>query len=275
MMKQRKKTGILVGFLCLFCAVFLFSGYMLLSNMMKNRAAADAYRELRTEVQRSQSSGGPAATEKPAENKKKEEAPPVATVPPKPLVSMDFSDLQEINPEIIGWIRMEGSDIDYPIMQTNNNSYYLTHLYNREYNNNGSIFMDCRNSADFSDKNTVLYGHHMRNDVAMFASLKWYKDQEFYEANPTITLFTPEGDYLIELICGTVENGNHEFISFDFEDSEAFLSYIEEFRSRSTFTSDVEVQSGDQIVSLCTCSYEWENARYMVIGRLVRLYEAQ
>ena len=193
----------------------------------------------------------------------------------KPLITMDFSSLQEINPEIIGWIRGEGTGIDYPVMQTDNNSYYLTHLYNGEYNNNGSIFMDYRNNGDLSDKNTVLYGHHMRNDVLMFGSLKEYNDQEFYEANPTMAIYTPDGDYMIELISGTVENGDYEFIRFHFESDEAFLNYVEELRSRSTFTSGVEVQAEDQIISLCTCSYERNNARYMVVGRLVPLYQPQ
>lgn len=259
-------------FFGLFCAVFLFSGYQLISNMIKNKTAADAYQELRTEIQSNQISTCPAIWGDPAE----EIAKPLPDFPPEPLqpqVSMDFSDLREINPEIIGWISNEGTNIDYPIMQTDNNSYYLKHLYNGEYNDSGSIFMDYRCSADFSDKNTVLYGHHMRNST-MFGDLERYKDQEFFEDNPTITVFTPEGDYLIELISGTIENGNREFIRLDLDNNEDFLAYVDELRSRSTFTSDVEVQEDDQIISMSTCTYDWNNARYMVVGRLVRLYEA-
>lgn len=282
--RTRAKRIIILTFFCLFCAVFLFSGYQLIHNMVKNKAAADAYQGLRTEVRSLQSSVAPAATVEPAEEatplpagtaapKPSASAPPAVTLPPQRLVSMDFSGLQEVNPEIIGWIRGEGTGIDYPIMQTDNNSYYLNHLYNGEYNNNGSIFMDYRNSGDFSDRGSVLYGHHMRNDVVMFGSLKEYKNQDFYDANPTMMLFTPHGDYLIELISGTVEDGNYEFVRFDFESDDDFLSYVDKFRARSTFVSDVEVQADDRIICLCTCSYEWNNARYMVIGRLVPLYE--
>ena len=261
-------------FFCLFCAVFLFSGYQLINNMIKNKTAADAYQELRTEIQSNQISAIPAAWADPAEEE--ETAKPLPELPPEqlqPLVSMDFSSLQEINPEIIGWISNVGTNIDYPIMQTGNNSYYLKHLYNGEYNDSGSIFMDYRCSADFSDKNTVLYGHHMRNST-MFGYLERYKDQEFFEDNPTITVFTPEGDYLIELISGTVENGNREFVRLNLDNCKVFLAYVDELRRRSTFTSDVEVQKDDQIISMCTCTYDWNNARYMVVGRLVRLYEA-
>lgn len=259
-------------FFGLFCAVFLFSGYMLISNMAKNKVAADAYQELRTEFQSSQGSVIPTAQVEPAE-----EAKPLPELPSEfsqPVISMDFSDLKEINPEIVGWIKGEGTGIDYPVMQADNNSYYLKHLYNGEYNDSGSIFMDYRCSADFSDKNTVLYGHHMRNST-MFGDLEKYRDQEFYEDNPTITVFTPEGDYLIELISGTVEDGTYEFVRFDLENNDSFLNYMEGLRSRSTFISDVEVQIDDQIIALCTCTYEWNNARYMVIGKLVRLYQSR
>ena len=272
MMKRRKKIGILIVFFCLFSAVFMFSGYQLINNMAKNKAAADAYQELRTELQSSQGSVVPTARVEPAEEAKP--LPELPSEPSQPVVSMDFSGLQEINPEIVGWIKGEGTGIDYPVMQADNNSYYLTHLYNGEYNNNGSIFMDYRNSGDFSDKNTVLYGHHMRNGN-MFGDLEQYKDQEFFNAHPVMMLYTPGGDYLIELISGTVEDGTYEFVRFDLENNDSFLNYMEGLRSRSTFISDVEVQIDDQIIALCTCTYEWNNARYMVIGKLVRLYQSR
>lgn len=79
-------------------------------------------------------------------------------------------------------------------------------------------------------------------------------------------LYTPEGDYTLELISGTVEDGNYEFVAFDLPQE---LEYVEGFRSCSTFRSDVPIEDGDRLVSLCTCSYETENVRYMVIGRLV------
>ena len=86
-------------------------------------------------------------------------------------------------------------------------------------------------------------------------------------------LLTPHGDYLIELISGTVEDGNYEFVRFDLESNKAFLDYVEELRSRSTFTSYANVRADDKIICFCTCSYEWNNARYMVVGRKLRLYQ--
>lgn len=145
-------------------------------------------------------------------------------------------------------------------------------MYDGSANGSGSIFADYRNSDDFSDRNTVLYGHHMKNGT-MFNELTKYNKQEFYDSNPIMYLYTPEGDYLIELICGTVEDGDYEFVKFSFESEKEFFAYVGERRAYSTFESDVELMPDDRIISLCTCSYEWNNARYMLIGRLVPITE--
>lgn len=256
-----------------FLVMFLLSSTMVLKTVIERSKAKSDYSELQVLVRQEEyeNKTEPAITNETALNIAVK--PEVVDAKESNLIqrqktSMDFSTLKEINPDIIGWIRAEGTNIDYPIAQTDNNDYYLSHLYNKDWNSNGTIFADYRNAGDFSDRNTVIYGHHMKNGT-MFQALEEYKDQEFYDVNPTMMLFTPDGDYIIELICGTIEDGNYQFVKFDFDSEESFIQYIEAFRSRSTFVSDVEAQPGDKIVSLCTCSYEWTNARYMVIGRLV------
>ena len=189
-------------------------------------------------------------------------------------ISMDFTELKKENSDIIGWLYSEGTKIDYPVLQADDNSYYMNHLFSGETNTSGSIFADYRNTGDFSDKNTVIYGHHMRNGT-MFGSIEEYREQEFYDTAPAMMLYTPEGDYLIELISGTDENGNEQFVEFEFENEEAFTDYIDSFRERSSFQSKVKVHPRDRLISLCTCTYVFNNARYMLIGRLVPLYDAQ
>lgn len=256
-----------VGF-CFFLILFLFSSAMAAKSVIEKSKAKNGYFELRELVRQAEYEKAAIAAHA-DETEQTEEA---AELIQRQKIGMDFSPLKEINPDIIGWIRAEGTNIDYPIAQTDNNEYYLSHLYNKDWNGSGTIFADYRNAGDFSDRNTVLYGHRMQNGT-MFQALEEYKHQDFYDVNPTMTLFTPDGDYTIELICGTVEDGNDQFVQFDFSTEEAFAQYLESFRSRSSFVSDVELQPGDRIVSLCTCSYEWENARYMVIGRLVPVME--
>ncbi len=184
--------------------------------------------------------------------------------------SMDFAPLTELNSDIVAWLCAEGTAIDYPVLHTDDNAYYLTRLYTGESNRNGSLFADYRNSGLFTEQNTVIYGHNMRSG-AMFHSLGEYKAQDYYDAVPTMTLYTPEGDYIVELFSGTIENGNYEFVEFDFVSGEAFLAYVDGFRARSTFQSDVDIGPTDRIVSLCTCSYEQNNARYMLMGKLTPL----
>lgn len=221
---------------------------------IEKKAAENAYLSLRSEV-----------AEMP--NKTIEVIDEDAELPGK-TGSLDFTILTEANPEIVAWIKGEGTNIDYPVLHTDNNDYYLTHLYTGEYNSSGSIFMDYRNTEIGEDKNSVIYGHHMKNGT-MFNKLVNYKDPSFFEKNPTMELYTPGGDYVVELISGTVEDGNNQFVRFDFSGDEDFLRYVEGFRTRSTFKSDVKLSPDDKIISLCTCSYERDNARYMLVGRLV------
>ena len=112
----------------------------------------------------------------------------------------------------------------------------------------------------------------MKNGL-MFQPLSEYKEQDFYEAHPTMMVYTTEGDYLVELICGTIEDGNYEFVKFSFDDFNDMSRYVDELKARSTFESEVTLLPGDKLVSMCTCTYERQNARYMLVGRVVELYE--
>lgn len=185
----------------------------------------------------------------------------------------NFSSLQAGSPDTVAWITGEDTPIDYPVMHTDNNEYYLSHLYNGEENRYGALFVDCRNTGLFTDPNTVIYGHNMKND-AMFGSLMGYKEQAYYEEHPTMTLYTPDGDYTIELLSGTLESGDRESVRFRFESEEDFTGYIQSLQSRSTFSSHGTAVPGDRLVSLCTCTYEQNNARYLVVGRLLPVSES-
>lgn len=285
---RRSSTGKrfrIVLFSC-FLMIFLLSLSMVLKNVIEYSKAKNDYSELQTLVRQKDNTVSPKTNEASssaangtelshtdaAEKTAAETAEEAEELIQQKKISMDFSQLKEINPEIIGWIHAEGTNIDYPIAQTDNNDYYLNHLYNKQWNSSGTVFVDYRNTENFFDKNTVLYGHHMNNGT-MFHDLDNYKKQEFYDTYPTMTLYTPDGDYTIELFCGTVEDGNYQFVEFNFDSEEDFLQYLEKFRARSTFVSDVVIQPDDRILSLCTCSYERTNARFMVIGRMVPVME--
>ena len=181
---------------------------------------------------------------------------------------MDFTSLRAVNDDIVGWILAEGRSIDYPVVRGEDNEYYLTQLFDHRKNKLGTLFVDYRNHGNFSDKNTIIYGHNMK-DGSMFASLEEYKDQIYYESFPAMALYTPVGDFTIELFAGIVADGNYEFVRFDFQDDGDFLEYISRLKEESTFESKTIVKPEDRIITLCTCSDEFNNARYALFGKLV------
>jgi len=181
---------------------------------------------------------------------------------------VDFEELRERYPGIVGWIKLEGTAIDYPIMQGSDNYYYLGHLPDGAVHRSGSIFLDYRNSPDFLDKSMLIYGHESRTQD-MFGALKNYRRQEFYEANPVIYIYTPERDYELVLIAGYLVDSGVEVPPLKFKDEDDFIKHIEGIKRRSFFTSSVEVDPDDRIVSLATCAYDYTNARWIIVGKLV------
>ncbi len=183
-----------------------------------------------------------------------------------PLI--DFTPFWEINPQVVAWITADDTKIDYPILQGADNNYYLRRLITGEYNVAGSIFMDYRNRKDFSDKNTVIYGHNMK-DGTMFSALNHYKEQAFYDRHPFIYLNTPKANYKLKLFAGVVADGSRQSVRLDFKNADDFLDYINSLKAESTFKGSIEIKEDDYIVTLSTCSYEFNNARYIICGKLV------
>ena len=195
------------------------------------------------------------------------EAPPAETEPPDTTVwpEVDFEALREINSQVVGWIYIEGTAINYPVVRGTDNSYYLDRLFDGTKNKAGSIFMDYRNSPDLSDRNTVLYGHHLQSG-AMFHDIVLYKDQSFYEEHPTALLMTPEGNYKIQLVAGYVTDMNSDAWKMEFESDVEFALWLEQGIIQSTFRSTVRPTARDRVVTFSTCTYEYNDARYVLVG---------
>jgi sortase B len=180
---------------------------------------------------------------------------------------VDFEALCAINPDVVGWIFIDGTNINYPVVQGKDNSYYVYRLFDRSYNGAGSIFMDYRNEQDMSSRNTVLYGHHMQNGT-MFNHIAKYKSQEFYDQHPTGLFMTPNGNYKIEFIAGYVTSLNGDAWKIEFASDEEFSLWLDNAIAQSTFTSTIEAAAEDRVVTLSTCSYEFADARYVLVGIL-------
>ena len=181
--------------------------------------------------------------------------------------TVDFVSLKEINPDIVGWIYIEGTEINYPIVQGEDNQYYLKHLFSGEWNSAGCIFLDSRNAADFSDRHSIIYGHHMKNGT-MFSGLTEYKKQEYYDAHPIVLLLTPEKNYEIEIFAGYVASVQDEAWEIVFSSDSDLTEWLDVAGERSCFTSGIAPAVTDRILTLSTCSYEFNNARFVLLGRI-------
>lgn len=260
MKTKRSAMHVVLRLLMVICLLgVLCSAYLLYVSQREYARGDAAYEEVRTllgEDQRRDSQPGDPLNLK--------AGPSVAGKPER----IDFTALQQINDEVVAWLEAEDSIIDYPVVQGTDNDYYLNHLFTKQKNKLGSLFVDYRTPGDFSGRNTIIYGHNMK-DGSMFASLTRYRDQSYFEDHSAMQLYTPDGVYSIELFAGIVADGDYEFVRTRFEDEADFLIYIDELKRESSFHSEVKLTAQDRIVSLVTCSYEFNNARYALFGKLV------
>lgn len=179
----------------------------------------------------------------------------------------DFGALQAINPDIVAWIFIEGTNINYPVVQGPDNSYYLNRLYDGSTNPAGTIFMDYRNQNDLSDRHTVFYGHHMQNG-SMFNQITKYKDQAFFDAHPVCLVVTPNGNYKLEFFAGYVTDMNSQAWKLEFASDEEYALWLEEAISNSAFIGAAVPTAQDRVVTFSTCTYEYTDARFVLAGIL-------
>lgn len=190
-----------------------------------------------------------------------------------PPIKVNFKVLKSENKDIVAWIFSENTPINYPIVQSYDNNYYLRRLLNGKYNITGTIFMDYRNNSEFMDSNTIIYGHNMKDDT-MFGTLLKYKDQNYYEDHKIMYLFTEEKSYKLELFAGYTLSANSNIYNVSAASNSSNIQIAEKAKEKSTFKSDIKVQETDHIVTLSTCSYEYDEARFVVMGVLRSLEEA-
>ncbi|MCQ2488869.1 MAG: class B sortase, partial [Clostridia bacterium] len=194
-----------------------------------------------------------------------------------------FADIYAMNTDLVGWIRIPGLGIDYPVVQTTDDAYYLKHDFNKQSSVYGTIFLDADNKYKDLDLNTVIYGHAMRRDKQMFSRLHDYKDSSAFIENPIIEFNTLYADYKFKVYCAFITNGssvqdNGYLLDYTFNNlssTESFAGFVAEINQRKLYTTGVDILPTDKIITLSTCSYEFDNARLVVIGRLLRDGESE
>ena len=179
-------------------------------------------------------------------------------------INVDFEDLKKISEDVVAWLYGPDSRFNYPVVQGSDNDYYLYRLMDGTCNINGTLFLDYRCSPDFSDASSVIYGHHMKTGD-MFGTLVKYKEQSYYDTHPYLYLITPTQKYRMDLFAGCIVKSDAEI----YQGGELNPAYLAQCRAESTFQPPMEIVPDGPILILSTCSYEFENARYVVLGVLV------
>ncbi len=248
MKRKSKFRRYLSGLLALFLiSVFLYSTYEL------SRIAYDYYnnQKVLAEVQE--------IYERPVESVKTEEATDVRS---------EFDKLHAINEDIVGWVEIDGTKINYPILQAPNNDYYLTRNYKHETSRAGSIFMDYRNQLK-EEKNMILYGHRMK-DESMFQQLTKYENENFLKEHQEILFDTLYESFDAEVFSVYYTTTDFDYIQTEFESLGEYQALLKEIQEKSLHETDIEIKQDDRILTLSTCDYSLDpdEGRFVVHAKV-------
>jgi len=279
--KKAKKGGgtgrllrILVVLIAL--AVFCYSAYQLFVILRGYHAAGKEYDELAeafTEAADAPGSGDGTSEGETSEGTAEKETGVLLpdeelTEDAAPPLKVDFESLQKINPDVIGWLYVDAlPKISYPILRGEDNDYYLHHTFRHEELFSGSIFMEYRNSADFSDPNTIIYGHNMK-DQSMFGRLKKLREQKTYDEAPYFWILTPDGNYRYHIYAAYETPLDSDTYTFFYSGGDGLLSWEEKMQGQSEVKNDVPLSGSDHTVVLSTCTGNSE-VRCVVLGKCV------
>lgn len=192
-----------------------------------------------------------------------------------PDILDEYKNVYIKNKSVIGWITIDGTNIDYPVMQTVNNEYYLNHNFDGKEDNNGSIFMDCNCNAMFRSTNLIIYGHHMKSGK-MFGNLKKYESEDYCKEHNLIKFDTIYEKGLYEVMYvfrDTIKDaGNVGFKYYQFIDAaseEEFDSNMNAMAEMSLYDTGVTAKYGDQLLTLSTCNGSTSTARFVVVAKRI------
>lgn len=271
MKKNKLVTGLLAGAVLICTGTALFCNKKIEGIEAEYGAAKTAYTEMTEKYAPKLINKTP-----PGENREamENEVPEEPETEAEPVIDFEGLNAKCKFGSVAGWLYCEGTQINYPIMQCDDNSYYLHKLIDGTYNNSGSLYTDFRCAEDFRGTNTVIYGHNMASG-AMFGELKNYvNDEKFFEDHPSMTLYTPNGDYLVEIFSSFKTETSNELIwQFEFENDADYTDYLSYLIQQNKIPSgpNINVTPADKIVTLITCGAGTENTRTLVLGKLTEI----
>lgn len=277
--KKRRKKKKMGFFPILLLIVFLGSMascvYLLFGEVDKEIGIKEMEDDIQTFMKpAAQATTAPAAPDKTGEPATQEtQVPALTDMPQEDVYVFDWNGMMEQSPYVIGWIQMPGIErINYPIVQhTDDNQFFLTHDWKGNKQSAGAIFANVYNAGDFTDMNTVIYGHRMKSG-SMFGLLKQYADQKFMDDNPYFYIYTPDGQKrTYEAVCCTpVTDGSDAYLTH-FESPDERMAYYKMMLYSASSKRDVELDRFDTTVMLSTCNTTGYYNRVVVLGRLTAI----
>lgn len=257
---MNKKQKILIVGAALFAALFIFAGAMLIWQNEDGRRSAHTFDTVAGLIQ-------PVEIPQPGTGDGSEDPDPA-------LIALEkYAKVHEQNTDFVGWISIDGTNINYPVMQTiDNPNYYLKHGFEKQYSNYGVPYVQENCVLGISD-NIVIYGHHMKNN-SMFADLCKYESEDFYREHPTVHFDTLSGlgEYEIVAVFKTVaysEDGFKFYHFVDAADEMAFDAFISQCKDLALYDTGVDAEYGDKLITLSTCEYSRTNGRMVVVAKLI------
>lgn len=251
--KQNKRNNVLLSIVViLLIGIFVFSTIKVIKYIVDNKENEKIEEEISDLVE---------YVEKTTDNEEQEEN--------NNKYNIDFATLKEKNSDTVGYLKVNGTDIENVVVKGKDNSYYLKHNFNKEYNTAGWIFADYHNKLDGTDRNIIIYGHNMRNNT-MFGTLKNVLNEEWkdVEENRFITFITEEDSYIYEVFSVYQIEAEDYYMSTDFKNNQEFLKFANTLKSRSKYNFDADIKEEDSILTLSTCA---NNNKYRVIVHSVRV----
>lgn len=202
-----------------------------------------------------------------------------AKVDPKQFTGVvDWKALKKVNPDVQGWLYQKGTVINYPVVQGTDNDTYLHTRFDKQWSGGGTLFVDCRMEKDFKGFNSIIYGHHMK-DGSMFRSIRGYtKEDGYYDKHKTLELATPHGNYHLVVFSAFITKATDEDtykMTYDEAEKQAYINRAWEQSELPITRDSVDVTKNDRLVTLSTCAYDYEEARYIVMCKMVPWTKAE
>ena len=256
-MKQLITTTLL---LCAFIVLIIASGstiYVLLNNAQSEKNVKEIKQKIEEKIsedsmKNSQINGSVVPTEKITDN-----------IIPK------MKSLLELNSDTVGWIKVPGTEVDYPVVQTNNNDYYLDHNFDKKKDFNGWVFMNYSNNPDLRDQNTIIFGHNIYYSNVMFGTLNNLLNENWYKNYKDISIYydTLYNELQFEVFSIYKIKVTDDYLQTNFENEQEYLNFIAMLKERSIFKSDTPIHGDDKIITLSTCL---QNDRRLVVHAVLK-----